>query len=205
LPFRTPGKIFTDTSAAARLAAVQRLVRGAVPSLADFSLVYLARTSTIRCIAAAHTTATGARLLRALVRAYRVRRSDRDSTVAEVIRTARPVVRTDIATELAWRQPTGTERDTIADLHRRLATRSALAVPVMGAGTVLGALSLCYSQSDRSYSARDIAMAMRLAARIGRALTGVQGIDATVRLRAAARNARQGPTLRRRMAARDQI
>jgi GAF domain-containing protein len=143
------------------------------------------------------------RLLRALARAYRVRRSDRSSTVAAVIRTARPIVRTDIAIELGADRSSPTDRDTIADLHRRLATRAALVVPVLGRSSVLGALTLCYSHSGRSYRARDVAAAMHLAARIARALTGGRGADATLRLRAAARDARQSPTLRRRVAARN--
>jgi len=204
-PLRTPATLFTDMSAAVRLVAVQRLVRGAVQRFADFSLVFVAGASTIRCVAAAHSTATGGRLLRALVRAYRVRRSDRHSTVAEVIRTAKAIVRTDIATELEVPRSASAERETVADLHRRLAPHSALAVPVIAAGSVVGALSLCYSQSQRSYGARDISVAMRLADRIGRALTGRESIDASVRLRAAARNARQGSTIRRRVAPRDQI
>jgi GAF domain-containing protein len=174
-----------------------------VPALADFSLFYLAQPSIIRCVASAHATPTGARLLRALSREYHLRRGDRDSTVAEVIRTARPIVRKDIAVELEASRSLHSERDTVANLHRRLAARSALVVPVLGDRSVFGALTLCYSQSERSYSARDVHAAMRLAARIAGAMTGVRGVDATVRLRAAAGDPRQGTTLRRRMAPRN--
>ena len=203
LPLRSPASLFTDDRRAARLTAIRRLVRDAVPALADFSLFYVAQASIIRCAACAHATASGARLLRALGREYHVRRGDRHSTVAEVIRTARPIVRKEIPIELVASPSSPTARDTVANLHRRLAARSALVVPVLGDRAVLGALTLCYSQSERSYSARDVQAAMRLAARIAGALTGGQGVDATLRLRAAAGDPRQGTTLRRRVAARN--
>ena len=204
LPLRTATNELTGMPASARLATVRRVVREAVPGLADFALCYLSSASTIHCVAAAHATAGGTRLLRALMRAYRVRRGDRDSTVAQVIRSARPIVRTDIALDMATPRAPANARETVAALHQRLATRSALAVPVIGDGAVLGALTLCYSDSARSFSARDVPIAMRLAARIGHALTD-RSSDATVRLRSATGDARQGTTLRRRVAARNQI
>jgi GAF domain-containing protein len=203
LPLRSPASFVTDDRRAAQLTAVRHLVRDAIPALADFSLFYVAHASTIRCVAAAHATPTGARVVRALAREYHLRRSDRGSTVAAVIRTGRPIVRKDIAVELEATGSSHSERDTVANLHRRLAARCALVVPVRSDRSVIGALTLCYSQSERSYSARDIRAAMRLAARIARVLTGDQSVDATVRLRAAARDARQGTTLRRRVAARN--
>jgi GAF domain-containing protein len=203
LPLRSPASFFTVRRRAAKLTAIRRIVRDAVPALGDFSLFFVAQPSIIHCVACAHATARGARLLRALVREYHVRRGDRGSTVAQVIRTARPIVRKEIAVELGASPSPSTGRDTVANLHRRLGTRSALVVPVLGDRAVLGALTLCYSQSERSYSARDVHAAMRLAARIAGALTGGQGVDATVRLRAAARDARQDTTLRRRVAARN--
>jgi GAF domain-containing protein len=203
LPLRSPASFFTDGRHAARLTAIRRLVRGAVPTLADFSLFYVPHASIISCVACAHATPTGARLLRALAREYHLRRNDRSSTVAEVMRTGRPIVRKDIPVELEAGRSPHSERETVANLHRRLAARSALVVPVAGDRSVLGALTLCYSQSERSYSARDVHTAMRLAAHIADALTGDGGVDATVRLRAAAGNPRQGTTLRRRVAARN--
>jgi GAF domain-containing protein len=203
LPLGSPASFFTDARRGARLTAIRRLVRGAVPALADFSLFYIPHGSIISCVACAHSTPTGARVLRAFVRAYHLRRNDRGSTVAEVIRTARPIVRKDIAVEFEASRFSPNQREIVAKLHRRLAARSAIVVPVLGRGSVFGALTLCYSQSDRSYGARDVHAATRLAARIAGALTGDQGVDATVRLRAAARDARPGSPLRRRVAARN--
>jgi GAF domain-containing protein len=132
----------------------------------------------------------------------RGRRDDAGSTVAQVIRTGHPILRSDIPAE-SLRLSTGVKADPVADLHRRLATRSVLAVPIRLGERVLGAVSLCYSDSGRSYVARDVPAATRLAMRIARVLTSVRVPDATVGLRPAARHPRQGTTIRRRVAARN--
>jgi GAF domain-containing protein len=189
-PFRTR----RDIEANAR---VQRRARSAIPALADFCLIHLASGSRIVCVASAHATREGARLVRALARSHQVRRADRASTVAQVVRLARPIVRATIPHE----PPTGTA-SAIADLYRRLAPRSALAVPIVASGRVLGAVTLCYSLSGRSYVAGDVPAAMRLAARIARAMT-TGAADATLGLHPATGHARQGTTFRRRVAARN--
>jgi len=178
--------------------AVQRIARTAIPSLADFCLVYLVSGSSIVCVASAHATRDGTRVVRTLMRTYRVRRNDRSSTVAQVVRLAKPMRRTGIQPE----RGRGPDGDPVADLHRRLAPCSALAVPIGAPPHVLGALSLCYSHSGRSYGARDVSAAMHLAARIARVLTKNLA-DGTLRLRAAVGHAGQGTTVRRRLAARN--
>ena len=146
--------------------AVERLARQALPTLGDFAFVFLARGGTITCAAAAHITLAGEHLVRALARVYRVRRSDRDSTVAEAMRRGSAMRRTYIRSDDRPQLREGS----IADLHRRLAPRSALGVPILAGKAVLGALSLGYSDSRRAYSAVDVAPATRLARRIARVL-----------------------------------
>jgi GAF domain-containing protein len=176
---------------------VERYAREAVPALADFCLVHLAAGRTIRCIAATHATRSGTRTVRALMATHRIRQDDRVSTVAHVIRTGRAALRTAIQPERTDEGP-----DRVTDLHRRLAPTSALVVPIQQHTHVVGAVSLCYSQSGRSYRARDIAAARRLASRIAAALS-TPTINATPGLHAAARHTGQGPSLRRRVAARN--
>jgi GAF domain-containing protein len=179
--------------------AIHRLVRRDIPRLADFGGVFIAFPPSIVCVASAHVTREGTRVLRTLMRAYRIARDDRGSTVAHVIRTSTPVLRTGIQPE-----PRQSERgDLIGELHRRLAPRSALTLPIVANEGVLGALSLCYAQSGRSYLSRDIPMAARLAARIAGVLASVPADDAAVRLRATAGHTRQGTTVRRRVGSRD--
>jgi GAF domain-containing protein len=190
--------LHVDDDIAASGRVLRRLARSAIPALADFCLIYYAAGSRIVCVASAHATREGSRALHALARAYRVRRGDRGSTIAAAIRTARPVLRADIPLE-----PRATVTDAVAALHRRLAPRSAIAAPIVAGNKVLGAVTLCYSRSGRTYVAADIPAARRLAARIARALAAAGRADATLRLHAATGHARQGTTVRRRVAPRD--
>jgi GAF domain-containing protein len=178
---------------------IGRAARAAVPALADFCLVHLARGRTIRCVAGAHSTRQGLRVIRALMHAHRIRPHDGDSTVAQVMRTGRAVLRTEIHAERDEPLKSGG----VADLHRRLAPTSALVVPIAHQGAVLGALSLCYSHSGRSYSVRHVAPAERLASRIADTLLPATPVHAALGLRTATRHAGQGTAVRRRVAARN--
>jgi GAF domain-containing protein len=200
IPFRSPADPRTASAIAASRRAVERTARQAVPALADFCLVHLVSRGAITGVAAAHGTRDGVRLVRALMRTYRIAPSDPDSAVAYVIRTRRPLLRTAIQMDTAVaRRADGR----IAELHRLLATRSALVMPIRARDGVLGTLTLCYSHSGRSYARGDMAAAARVAARIASALVPAGPPHGSLGLRPAARNARQGPTGRRRLAARN--
>jgi GAF domain-containing protein len=189
--------LLTAASIEAARSAMQRIARGLVPALADFSLIFLADAIAIQCVAGAHATADGARLVRMVMRSYRIRRRDPSSTVAHVIRTSQPLLRSDIHIDPSPR------RDAVSELHRRLAPCSALAVPIDFSGSVVGALSVCYSQSGRSYAGADVAAVTHAASRIAEALSRARAADATLRLRPSTRDTRQGTTIRRRVAPRD--
>ena len=191
-----PRRLTTAAIAAARN-AVQRSARHAVPALADFCLVHLVCGRTIRCVAGAHATRPGARAIRELMTTHRIRLNDRDSTVAHVVRSGRATLRTEI-----HQDPDTARAGVVAALHRRLAPTSALVVPIVHGGAVLGALSLGYSHSGRSYAARHVASARRLATHIAGVLLPPTGIDAAMGLRAAA-HAGHTSALRRRVAARN--
>ena len=92
-------------------------------------------------------------------------------------------------------------RGSVADLHRRLACRSALVLPIRVGNTVTGAVSLCYAGSGRTYAATDLADARRIAREIER--TPPPLLNATSRLRAATGDARRHATVRRRVAPRN--
>jgi GAF domain-containing protein len=148
--------------------AIERAARDAVPTFADFCLVHLVAGRTIKCVAGTHATRGGGRDVRALMKRHRIRQDDRDSTVAQVVRTQRAMLRKEIYPEASNRIRTG-----VGELHRRLATTSALVVPIVRHGAVLGAISLCYSHSGRAYAARHLAAAQRLADRIAAALVPI--------------------------------
>jgi GAF domain-containing protein len=146
-------------SAANTDSTLQRLARAAVPSLSDFCLIFLVEGKELRCAASAHATAAGERLLRRLRRIYKITRNDPVSTVAHVVRTGRPKLRSDI------RQEATTQRANVRvfTLHNRLGVRSVLAVPIGAPPAVLGAISFSYADSGRRYTAHDIPRARRLA------------------------------------------
>lgn len=167
-----------------------RTTRDAVPSLADFCLVHLVDGATIRCVAGAHVSRPGQMSVRALMRSRGIRRTDLVSTVAHVVRTGRPMLRAHVPAE-----PRGEiRRGALAELQHRLAARSVLVVPIADGGAVLGALSLCYSESGRSYTERHLRPAHRLTARIAHLLTTRR---ATTRAHAAVRDLRHRLTARR--------
>ena len=142
--------------------ALQRVARTTVPVLADFCLVYLLQGDSLRCVAFAHRSRAGHRLLQALVRVYRITRDDPDSTVAQVVRTRRPSLRASIAPENGL-DAIGGSSPRVAALHRQLGARSALVVPLEGPAGVIGALALSYAESGRRYTTASIVRARKIA------------------------------------------
>jgi GAF domain-containing protein len=140
---------------------LQRIARTVVPHLADFCFIFLASGADIRCAASAHATHDGRRLVRRFSRVYKITRKDPVSTVAHVLNTGRPRLRTEIRCEEAAAPATDPQ---VFTLHRRLGACSALVVPIGEIPNVLGAISLCYSGSGRHYTAQDLPIARRLAA-----------------------------------------
>lgn len=139
-------------------AYLQRVARAIVPSFADFCFIFLVDGADVRCAGSAHRTREGARLLRGLNRVYKIRRTDPVSTVAHVLRTGRPMLRSDIKSEAAARFA-----DHVFVLHRRLGARSALVAPIGAAPNVFGAISLSFAESGRRYTAQHFPRARRLA------------------------------------------
>ena len=139
--------------------ALDRVARAAVPSIADFCLIFIADKESIPCVASAHCTNDGRRLLRGLNRRYKITRSDPSSTVAHVLRCGRTELRSDIDTE-----PDAPAADArVFSLHQRLGARSALVVPIGSRPDVLGAISLCFTHSGRRYSAGHVRPARSVA------------------------------------------
>jgi hypothetical protein len=193
---RSTPPIATADRAAHR--SVQEIARRAVPALADFAIVFIVAGRSIVGIASAHISPAGDRLLRALQRIYRIRRDDLQSTVAQVIRTGRPSLRRSIQHD---GQPA--RRGSVADLHRRLACRSALVLPIQIGPTVAGAVTLCYAGSGRTYAPGDLAGAQRVARDIARTVLLPVPHAAAPRLRTAVGDARRQTSVRRRVAARN--
>jgi hypothetical protein len=193
---RSSPPIATADRAAHR--SIQQIARRAVPALADFAMVFVVAGRSIVGVASAHISPTGNRLVRTLQRIYRIRCDDLQSTVAQVIRTGRPSLRRTIQCD---EQPA--RRGSVADLHQRLACRSALVLPILIGPTVAGAVTLCYAGSGRTYAPADLAGARRVAREIARTVLLPVSHAAAPRLRAAVGDARRHATVRRRVAARN--
>ena len=171
---------------------IARTARAAFPGLADYCLIHVATTPrTLRCIWAEDRATPFSVDMRAIVSARPIRCNDLTSTVAGVVRSGKPTLRRDIHHDEPKRPPAR------ALAFRRLAPKSALVVPLLDKGAVLGALSLCYSHSGRTHTRRHVPLAQRLAARIAGVL--LAATHATRRLHTAARDARQGASLRQRL------
>jgi hypothetical protein len=151
--------------------AIERSARHAIPNIADFCLVHVIHGASIPCVAAVHVSRGKQTHLRTLMRRFTIRRNDLVSSVAQVIRTQRPLLRPRV-----YEEPQEKLRKSEAsELRRQLAPRSVLVVPIMSGPAVVGALSLCYSESGRSHAERHLGPARRLALRISRALQGPAG------------------------------
>jgi GAF domain-containing protein len=184
------GRILTSTDCG--MTALQRVARAAVPDVADFCLIFLARNGDLPCVACAHATPEGDQLLRRLNRIYRITRADPLSTVAHVVRTGRARLRSAIVDEAA--APESGLR--VFTLHRRLGARSALVVPIGGGPNVLGAVSLSFAGSGRRYTTQHVSAAQRLAGLVASflrkrpltqgAVTVPIGVRRPIRLRARA-------------------
>ena len=146
---------------------LQRLAQSVVPSKADFCFIHLADGKHLRCAAAAHATRAGGRLVRGLARLYRIKPSDPLSTVAQVIRSGRAQLRSDIPAE----QGPGLPRLRVFDLHRQLAPHSAIVVPLASGDRILGAMTFCYGESGRRYTLPDVTRIKQLATQIAAYLT----------------------------------
>jgi len=193
---RSTLSIATGDPAAHR--SIQEIARRAVPALADFAMVFMVAGRSIVGIASTHISPAGVRLVRELQRSYRIRLDDLQSTVAHVIRTGRPSLRRSIQYDSL-----PARRGSVADLHRRLACRSALVLPIRIGATVAGAVTLCYAGSGRTYAPADLAGARRVAREIARTVLLPVSHAVAPRLRAAVGDARRQTTVRRRVAARN--
>ena len=172
---------------------IERAARDTIPTLADYCLVHVVSGATIPCVAGAHVSRHGRAYVQTLMRCRGIRRDDLVSTVAHVVRTRRPILRPHVIAEIRKEVRKGR----MAEVQYRLAPRSVLVMPIADGAEVLGALSLCYSESGRSYSERDLKPAHRMATRIARALAAAR--SARSRLHAAVHDARHRVTRRRRL------
>lgn len=143
------------------------VARLAVPDLADCCLVHLLDDAkSIRLLAVAHRDAEQEQLLWDLHRRYPL---DLNLTIGipRVCRTGQSELHTELE-ENVW---TSYARDgEHLRLLRALGFHSALVVPLVARDRILGTVALAYTDSDRRYTARDLALGEKLAGRAALAI-----------------------------------
>jgi signal transduction histidine kinase/FixJ family two-component response regulator len=132
------------------------LAQLAVPTLADYCIVdIVANDGSIERLAVAHRDPAKQALLHELQRRYPLP-EDARAGYRKVIRTAESdlfrIVSDDVLVQIACDQEH-------LDMLRTIGMRSAICVPLMAHGRVLGALSLATSETNREYGLNDLALA----------------------------------------------
>jgi PAS domain S-box-containing protein len=141
------------------LAAVADLV---VPRLADWTSVEILESDgSIRSVAVAHVDPEKVAIAQEL---RRQRPPDLSSPtgIGHVIATGR----TEVVPEITEEMIAAIDDPKFANLVRELRLRSALIVPLSARGRTLGAMTLVWAESGRTYTSADLALAETLAARI---------------------------------------
>ena len=164
------------------LAAVARL---AVPVLADWCAVQVLQDGRLRTLAATHVDPAKVAAALALQERYPVDMSA-TSGAPNVARTGVSELLADIPDELLVAGATDEEH---LRAIRELGLRSALVVPLITNGRILGTITLIYAESGRRYTEDDLSFAEDLARRAAMAIDNselhTQTHEAAVRLQRA--------------------
>jgi PAS domain S-box-containing protein len=144
------------------LAKVARL---AVPRLADWcSIDMLDEAGAIKQVAVAHVDRAKVKWAKRLRRRQRIRPED-PTGVPAVIRTGRPELYPVVTDEMVEAVPDPKVREAV----RSLGLRSVMILPMTASSRTLGAISLVWSESGRTYGAEDLELAEELARRAAQA------------------------------------
>jgi signal transduction histidine kinase len=158
---------------------LERVAQLSVPILGDYCLIYLAGDRGPIGIASAHRDPAKQRLARILEQRLNVPPDHPSSGVAEVMRTGRVKLLTEIPAEhIDALVESPEERAAI----RALAPQTALFVPLVARST-LGAIAFCREQGRPEFSIEDIALAEDLASRAATAIENARLFDEVDRAR----------------------
>jgi len=166
----------------ATLASVARL---AVPAFADWCAIDVVEDDRLHRLAVEHVDPDKVRLALELERRYP---SDRDAAGGawEVMRTGQSLLIPDVTDDMIV---AAAKDDEHLRLARQLALRSALVVPLVARGRVLGVITWVCAESERRYTDSDVAFAEDLGRRGAIAIDNAQlhseTLEAAVRLQRA--------------------
>jgi GAF domain-containing protein len=159
-----------------------KVARLAVPHFADWCAIALAEDGDLRTLAVAHVDPQKVALAEELERSYPPGR-DADQGSYHVFRTGVSELIPEISDEMLV---AGTEDDEHLGLARELNLRSALVVPLIARGKVLGVITWVSGDQGRRFGRADLTFAEDLARRAGSAIDNAQlhseTLQAAVRL-----------------------
>ncbi len=145
---------------------LERVARLAVPLLADYCTVDLVEEDgSLRRLAVAHADPGKALLARELRRFPPDR--GQATGVTEVLRTGKPVYAPELRDVIFAEAAQGDEH---LRLLQELRPQSAMIIPLLARGRILGALSFLYAESGRRYVPADLLLAEEIAGRAALAI-----------------------------------
>ena len=146
---------------------LEQVAELAVPRFADWAaLDVLTDDGRIQLAAVAHRDAEMVRWARDLRERIPPKLSD-ETGVGAVIRSGEPQLHSELSPEMLEAQATDPLQQ---EVIRRLSPRSVILAPLITQGKVLGAMTLIESESDRRYTAEDLALVEDLARRAATAI-----------------------------------
>lgn len=145
--------------------ALRDLARLAVPQIADYCLIDVVEDGEVRRMAAVHADPSKGEIMTRIARV--VPSPERPIGVRQVIETGEPELVPEV-TE-AWIRAT-TDDEEHYQMIRELHPRSAMVVPLVARGNVLGTLSLAATERGRRYDEDDLVLAQELARRAALAI-----------------------------------
>ena len=147
-------------------ATLQRVASLALPAFADWCIVDVLEAEEIHRVAVAARRKDNQQALEELRRSY-APTLDSPQPAARALREGRPVVFHDFTAE-SLKETTRDERH--FELMDQLAPRSAMALPMMARGHVLGAITFARAESGRRYTDADLPLGEEIARRAGLAV-----------------------------------
>ena len=148
-------------------ALLTRLPEIMVPEMADGAMLDLFdETGGVQRVAVAHRDPGSLEILREIQRRFPPSLGA-PAGIGLVLRTGEPLLLAEISEEQM--RATSQDEEQLG-LLRRLGAKSAILVPLLSRGRVLGGLTLLLTQEDRRYGPEDLALARELAARAAMAI-----------------------------------
>jgi PAS domain S-box-containing protein len=145
---------------------LQNVARLVVSQMADWCAIDMVEPVGVRSVAVAHVDPEKARWAREMADRYPPD-LDAPAGVANVIRTGRPEIHTEVPWSLLEQ---GAVDDEQLELIRRLQLHSIIIVPMVARGRTLGTIMLVGAESGRTYAEADLALAEELARRAAMAV-----------------------------------